>query len=61
MVGSDMHHFIEETIVKDGLGIHDASEMEIDALMALKSNALLADYTLADMVSRRARIGVYIV
>jgi hypothetical protein len=56
-----MQHFIEETVVKNGLGIHDASEMEIDTLMALKSNALLADYTLADMVSRRARIGVHII
>jgi hypothetical protein len=55
-----MQHFIEETIVKNGLGIYDASEMEIETLMALKSNALLADYTLADMVSRRAHIGVYL-
>jgi hypothetical protein len=58
IVGSDMQQFIEETIVKNGLGIHDAHEKEIDKLMSLKSNALLADYTLADMVSRRARIGV---
>jgi alkaline phosphatase len=61
IVGSDMQQFIEETIVKNGLGIHDAHEKEIDKLMSLKSNALLADYTLADMVSRRARIGVDLV
>jgi hypothetical protein len=55
-----MQHFVEETIVKNGLGIHDAHKTEIDKLVSLKSNALLADYTLADMVSRRARIGVHL-
>jgi hypothetical protein len=49
--------FINE-IVQDGLGIHDASQKEIDTVMAVKSSALLTDYTLADMLSRRAQIGV---
>ena len=55
----DVRSYIQETIVKDGLGIHDATEKEIDTLMGFKSNALLADFTLADMISRRAQIGVH--
>lgn len=54
----DVRAFIQETIVKNGLGIRDATEKEIDTLMGFKSNALLADFTLADMISRRAQIGV---
>jgi hypothetical protein len=54
----DIRTYIQETIVKDGLGIHDATEKEIDTLMKYKSDAVLADFTLADMISRRAHIGV---
>ena len=54
----DVRTFIQDTIVKNGAGIRDATEKEIDTLMGFKSNALLADYTLADMISRRAQIGV---
>ena len=54
----DVRQYIQETIVKDGLGVHDATEKEIDTLMGYKSNALVADFTLADMISRRAQIGV---
>ena len=54
----NVRKFIQETIVKDGLGIHDATEKEIDTLMGYKDNAILADYTLADMISQRAQIGV---
>lgn len=56
--GNDVRTYIQETIVKDGLGIHDATEKEIDSLADYKNNALLADFTLADMISRRAQIGV---
>ena len=55
---NDVRTFIQDTIVKNGLGIRDATEKEIDTLVGFKSNALLADYTLANMISRRARIGV---
>ena len=54
----DVRKYIQETIVKDGLGIHDATEKEIDILVGYKSNAQMADFTLADMISRRAQIGV---
>jgi hypothetical protein len=54
----DVRGFIEETIIRDGLGIWNATREEVDAIMNYRTNALLSDYTLADMVSRRARIGV---
>ena len=60
MVDDDVEKFIKQTIVEEGLGIHDATKSEIDLLVSYKSSALLADYTLADMVSRRAQIGVYL-
>jgi len=41
-----------------GLGICDATKEEIDLLVSFRSSALLADFTLADMISRRAQIGV---
>ena len=53
-----MRKFIEKKIVEEGLGISDATKSEIDLLLSYKSSALLADYTLADMISGRARIGV---
>jgi hypothetical protein len=56
--GNDHREFIEKNIVQDGLGIHDATHHEIETLMLYKSSAVLADYTLADMISRRAQIGV---
>lgn len=56
----DVREFIEETIVQDGLGIYDAKKAEIDKLVSLRSSALFAAYTLADMISRRAQIGVYL-
>jgi alkaline phosphatase len=57
-VGNDLREFIEKNIVQDGLGIHDATHHEIETLISYKSSAVLADYTLADMISRRAQIGV---
>jgi alkaline phosphatase len=55
---TNVRAYIEETIVKEGLGIYDASEEEIDQLMKVRSSAVRADFTMADMVSRRAEIGV---
>lgn len=58
-IDDDVREFIEKNIVKDGLGIFDATESEIDLLVSYKSSVLLLDYALADMVSKRAQIGVY--
>jgi hypothetical protein len=56
----DVREFIEETIVKDGLGIYDATKAEIDKLISLRTSSSFAAYALADMISRRAQIGVYL-
>ena len=53
-----VREYIEETIVKQGLGIYDATKAEIEHLIKVRSSALLADFTMADMISRRAQIGV---
>ena len=55
-----MREFIEKEIIEMGLGICDATKEEIDLLVSFRTNALLSDYTLADMISRRAQIGVCI-
>jgi alkaline phosphatase len=46
--------YISEKLVKEGLGIVDASDEEIQYLA---DAPLLSVYTFADMVSRRAQIG----
>jgi len=48
--------FIVDDILKDGLGIVDASQEEIDKLVSLGARQNV-DYVLADMVSRRAQVG----
>ncbi|KAH9452743.1 hypothetical protein MJO28_008335 [Puccinia striiformis f. sp. tritici] len=48
--------FIVDEILKDGLGIVDASVDEIDKLVILGSTQNV-DYLLADMISRRAQVG----
>jgi hypothetical protein len=58
IVGDDIRRFLEDTIVQERLGIYDATKEEIDKLLSYRSNALLSDFTLADMISRRAQIGV---
>jgi len=57
-VDGDVREFIERTIVREGLGIYDASREEIDTLLGYRSSALLSDFTLANMISQRAQIGV---
>ena len=51
--GSDLTGFIED-LLKDGLGIEDASSEEVKSLVDPSVNAA---YILADIVSRRAQIG----
>lgn len=58
IVDDDIREYIEKTIVQEGLGIHDATKEEMKLLIKYRSNALFVDYILADMISRRARIGV---
>ena len=59
-VGDNVREFIEKEIIESGLGICDATKEEIDLLVSFRTNALLSDYALADMISRRAQIGVCI-
>ena len=54
----DVQKFIENTIMRDGLGIDDATEEEIRTLIAHRSDASFVDRALADMISQRAQIGV---
>jgi hypothetical protein len=58
LVGDDVRGFVEKEIVERGLGISDALKEEIDMLISYRSRAVAIDYTLADMISRRSRIGV---
>ena len=57
-LGDDVRAFIEKEIIELGLGICDATKEEIDLLVSFRSSAVHADFTLADMISRRAQIGV---
>jgi len=40
-------------------GMEDVTEEEFELLWENRENALLVDYTVADMIARRAQIGVY--
>lgn len=51
--GKDAKSYLS-TLASKGLGIHDASDAELDTLL---SNPDTAAYTFADMVSRRAQLG----
>ncbi|KAI9672314.1 MAG: hypothetical protein M1817_003336 [Caeruleum heppii] len=46
--------FVHDILVKEGLGIQDASDEELDLIV---QNPSLGAYIFADMVSRRAQIG----
>jgi len=50
----DLKQYINETLVKDGLGIYDAEDEEIQTVL---DHPAEADYIFADMISRRAQIG----
>lgn len=45
-------------ILQEGLGILDASEEEIELLISRRAYPIFVEFTLADMISLRARIGV---
>jgi alkaline phosphatase len=50
----DLMQYISETLVKDGLGVYDAEDSEIQLVLDHPEEA---NYIFADMVSRRAQIG----
>jgi alkaline phosphatase len=52
--GEGLKEFITEELVRKGQGITDLNDEELQALV---DNPLLASYTFADMISRRAQIG----
>ena len=49
-----LDRFIRKEILREGLGVLDASEDEVKRLKRTKTSA---GYTLSDIVSRRAQIG----
>lgn len=49
--------FVTDTILRDSLGITDATKREINALMGLRRKKPI-DLYLADMISLRAQLGV---
>ena len=61
MSDDDIRDFIENNIIQAKLGIYDATEKEIELLISNRANSMAADYILADMISRRAQIGVTLV
>lgn len=54
--------YIKYDILNEHLGITDATEEEIDGVIALKDTDIIddLDYYLANLVSFRAQLGVYI-
>ena len=54
MSDKDLEHFVREDLVKSGLGILDATNDEIAAVLEYR---LVASTIFADMISRRAQIG----
>lgn len=50
----DIEKFVRNTLVKDGLGITDAKDDEIRAIL---DNQLVASPLFANMISKRAQIG----
>ncbi|KAI9801880.1 MAG: hypothetical protein M1833_002194 [Piccolia ochrophora] len=50
----DTAKFIREELIEDGLGIYDATDDEIKALI---DHPEVCAYTFADMISRRAQVG----
>lgn len=59
--GKDTREFLVEAIIKDGTGVQDPTDAEIDRLWAWKEKNTTYDFfasALADIVSKRAEIGV---
>lgn len=54
MSDKGLEHFVREDLVKSGLGILDATDDEIAAVLEYR---LVASIIFADMISRRAQIG----
>jgi len=54
----NLRSFIEKTILEQGLGIVDASDDEIELLISRRAYPVWTEFTLAEMISLRAGIGV---
>lgn len=52
----DLRTWIREHLLQDGLGVHDATDEEINHLID-DSDPWPASYTFADIISRRAQVG----
>lgn len=52
----DKKHYVRNTILKKDLGISDASDAELEALVN-PDPQVSTDYVFADMISRRAQVG----
>ncbi|KAJ5430082.1 NADH dehydrogenase 1 alpha subcomplex assembly factor 3 [Penicillium cf. griseofulvum] len=53
---STKQSWVRQTLLKDGLGIDDATDKEVDALLHPDAQVAPA-YVFADMISRRAQVG----
>lgn len=59
--GKDTREFLVETIINDGIGVEDATDTEIEQLWNWKGQNTSFEFfatALADIVSKRAEIGV---
>ncbi|KAK3170171.1 hypothetical protein OEA41_009557 [Lepraria neglecta] len=49
--------YIRAILLEQGLGVYDATDAEVDAIMDTSDGALPAVYVFADIISRRAQVG----
>lgn len=52
----DIKSYIRKTLLEEGLGVHDATEEEVNSLID-HSDPWPASYIFADIISRRAQVG----
>lgn len=58
IVQDSLSNYIRAVLLELGLGVYDATDAEINALMDVNSpDALPASYIFADIISRRAQVG----
>jgi alkaline phosphatase len=52
-----MSNYVRAILLEQGLGVHDATDAEIDAILDTSDGALPTVYVFADIISRRAQVG----
>ena len=52
-----MSNYVRAILLEQGLGIHDATDAEVDAILDTSDGALPTVYVFADIISRRAQVG----